>query len=202
MPSSPTQDATVATQICDELDLHANAEEQVVYPVIKAEVPGGASMVDGAVDEHKEARQLIGRVRLTKDPGHLAGLMTELEQAISHQVEEESRRCFRRPVQRWIRGAWRSRCRVRSGEELTRRRPRRLPPRARLDLQAAIAATGSQLSADATIRRCASPLQCRGSRRMDVRVATQDAAVMTPSTADTPRWIPFRSRPWWPRQSA
>jgi len=84
-----TKDASVATQICDELDKHADAEEQAVYPAVEAEIPDGKSKVEEAVDEHKEARQLIGRIRQTKDPDHLAELVSELEQAISHHVEEE-----------------------------------------------------------------------------------------------------------------
>jgi hemerythrin superfamily protein len=84
-----TRDASVAAQICDELDRHAGAEEQVVYPAIKEEVPAAGSLVDEGIDEHKEARQLIGRIRQTKDEDHLAQLVNELEQAISHHVEEE-----------------------------------------------------------------------------------------------------------------
>ncbi len=84
-----TKDEAVATQICDELDQHADAEEKAVYPAIEAQVPDGKSMVEEAVDEHKEARQLIGRIRQTKDPDHLAQLVNDLEQAISHHVEEE-----------------------------------------------------------------------------------------------------------------
>lgn len=84
-----TKDEAVATQICDELDKHADAEEKAVYPAIEAQVPDGKSMVEEAVDEHKEARQLIGRIRQTKDPDHLAQLVNDLEQAISHHVEEE-----------------------------------------------------------------------------------------------------------------
>jgi hemerythrin superfamily protein len=84
-----TRDGSVASQICEELDRHANAEEQVVYPAIEADVPDGKSMVKEAVDEHKEARQLIGRIRQTQDDGHLAELVTELQGAISHHVDEE-----------------------------------------------------------------------------------------------------------------
>ncbi len=84
-----TGDAAISSQICDELDQHAEAEERAVYPAIEAELPDGKSMVEEAVDEHKEARQLIGRIRQTKDEEHLADLVSELEQKISHHVEEE-----------------------------------------------------------------------------------------------------------------
>jgi iron-sulfur cluster repair protein YtfE (RIC family) len=84
-----TRDPSMPTQICDELDRHAMGEEQAVYPVIESEVPGGKDMVKEGVDEHKEARQLIGRIRRTEDPEHLAELVGELKRAIEHHVKEE-----------------------------------------------------------------------------------------------------------------
>lgn len=50
-----TQDASVATKICDELDRHATGEEKAVYPVIASDVPGGKKMAKEGEDEHKEA---------------------------------------------------------------------------------------------------------------------------------------------------
>jgi len=84
-----SHDRAVADQICDELDRHATAEEAEVYPVIADEVSGGKKLADEAEGEHKEAKQLIGRIRRTKDPERLAELMTELKQAIQHHVQEE-----------------------------------------------------------------------------------------------------------------
>ena len=49
---------------------------------------GGQKLAREAENEHKEAKQLIGRVRRTSDPDHLAELMTELKQAIQHHVQE------------------------------------------------------------------------------------------------------------------
>ena len=46
-------------------------------------------MTGEAVKEHKEARQLIGRIRQTSDPEHLAELVGELKTAIQHHVQEE-----------------------------------------------------------------------------------------------------------------
>jgi hemerythrin superfamily protein len=82
-------DADIASKICEELDVHADAEEQVVYPVIASDVPGGEEMVKEAEGEHKEARQLIGRIRRTSDQDKLAELVGELKEAIQHHVHEE-----------------------------------------------------------------------------------------------------------------
>jgi hemerythrin superfamily protein len=84
-----TGDRSVATQICEELDHHTAAEEKVVYPAIASDVSGGKKMVDEGVDEHKEARQLVGRIRQTSDHDHLVELVAELKQAVEHHVHEE-----------------------------------------------------------------------------------------------------------------
>jgi hemerythrin superfamily protein len=84
-----TQDRSVALKICDELDKHTHAEDSAVYPTIEEDVPDGKKMMKEAEDEHKEARQLIGRIRQTEDSDHLAELMTELKGAIEHHVHEE-----------------------------------------------------------------------------------------------------------------
>jgi hemerythrin superfamily protein len=84
-----TGDTSVVEKICEELERHAVGEERAVYPVVADEVPGGKQMSDEAVNEHKEARQLIGRIKNTKDADHLSSLVTELEQAIQHHVQEE-----------------------------------------------------------------------------------------------------------------
>jgi hemerythrin superfamily protein len=86
---SSTHDASVAEQICTELDHHAEAEEKAVYPAFGDEVPGAKDLVAEGAEEHAEARQLIGRIRQTKDADHLDQLVTELQQAIQHHVQEE-----------------------------------------------------------------------------------------------------------------
>ncbi len=78
-----------ALEICDELDKHMKAEDNAVYPVFEEELQNAKDKVHEAEDEHKDARQLIGRIRNTEDVGHLTELMNELEQSIQHHVKEE-----------------------------------------------------------------------------------------------------------------
>ena len=85
--SSPTK--AKAVEICDELDRHTRAEDVAVYPVFEEELSDAKDKVHEAEDEHKQARQLIGRIRNTSDGSHLGELMAELEQAIQHHVREE-----------------------------------------------------------------------------------------------------------------
>jgi hemerythrin superfamily protein len=85
--SSPSED--LAMQICNELDLHAEAEEKAFYPAVREEAPDGEKLIKEGLEEHSEAKQLIGRIKNTTDIGHLTELVTELEAAVNHHVQEE-----------------------------------------------------------------------------------------------------------------
>jgi len=89
-----TGDSTTAHQICEELDLHTRVEEQVVYPPLRSEVQGGPGMAEHAEEEHAEARQIIGRIRQTKDADHLGELVLELKHAVEEHVTEEENEVF------------------------------------------------------------------------------------------------------------
>jgi hemerythrin-like domain-containing protein len=78
-----------ALEICDELDKHTRAEDEAVYPVFAEELSDEKAKVKEASNEHREARQLIGQIRNTKDDQHLSQLMVQLEQAVQHHVHEE-----------------------------------------------------------------------------------------------------------------
>jgi|SRR5689334_8311732 len=78
-----------ALKICDEFDAHGSAEERVFYPVVRDDVPGGKSLAKEGEEEHGEGRQLVGRIKNTSDEQHLVDLMNQLEQAITHHVQEE-----------------------------------------------------------------------------------------------------------------
>jgi hemerythrin-like domain-containing protein len=82
-------DRAVASKICDELDLHTQAEEQAVYPVLKDELKAGKDEVSEAEHEHADAKALISRIRRTKSSDDLDDLMAELKTAIQHHVHEE-----------------------------------------------------------------------------------------------------------------
>ena len=91
-----SQDAAAAEEICAEIEVHAQAEEQVVYPALREQVSGGQQMADHAEKEHAEARQIIGRIRQTEDADHLAEVVAELKSAIEEHVNEEENEVFPR----------------------------------------------------------------------------------------------------------
>ena len=49
-------------QVVTELSVHAVVEEQVLYPAIRAEVPGGEELADHAIDEHQQVKELLVRL--------------------------------------------------------------------------------------------------------------------------------------------
>ncbi|HZW42239.1 MAG TPA: hemerythrin domain-containing protein [Agromyces sp.] len=89
-----TQESSIADEICEELELHTAAEEQFVYPALREGVSGGDALADKAEHEHAEAKQLIGRIKRTSAAEHLSEVVSELEQAIEHHVEEEESTVF------------------------------------------------------------------------------------------------------------
>jgi hemerythrin superfamily protein len=85
---------SIADEICAQLELHTAAEEHFVYPALRERVSDGKKLADEAEHEHAEARQIIGRVKRTSDPQHLADVVAELQKAIEHHVEEEEETVF------------------------------------------------------------------------------------------------------------
>ena len=77
----------VCQQICQELEIHTQLEEEIVYPVL-AKID--SNLEREAEKEHDEAKQLITKIRNAGANGsNLTQLMTQLEQAIEHHVKEE-----------------------------------------------------------------------------------------------------------------
>jgi hemerythrin superfamily protein len=83
-------DEATARTICDELTLHTEIEETLVYPVMR-EVD--EEMTEEAIREHAQAKQLIQQIR-TASGDELVDLMEELEAAIEHHVGEEEGEAF------------------------------------------------------------------------------------------------------------
>ena len=89
-PEGETRDRLVQGVI-RELSVHAAIEEQILYPAIRDEVPGGDQLAEEAIDEHQQAKEMLARLeKLDADDGEtdavLAGLITHVRQ---HVQEEE-----------------------------------------------------------------------------------------------------------------
>ena len=89
------QDPVIAEQICMELMVHTTVEEQEVYPTVKSDVPGGDELEQEAEKEHSEVEQLIKQVQQKGfDDPSVPELMLQIEEGVSHHVEEEETEMF------------------------------------------------------------------------------------------------------------
>ena len=80
----------LAQIICMELTLHAMVEEEIFYPAF-AQATGDQQMLQHALKEHQEIKDLIARV-LTAE--NLDGAIEAVKQHTLHHVEEERRGMF------------------------------------------------------------------------------------------------------------
>jgi hemerythrin-like domain-containing protein len=80
----------VATQLCTELKVHTQCEEQVAYPAMRKAVPSGDQKIDEGIKEHDEAEKLIAQLeQLDVDDPAFESTLLELQAAVQHHVQEE-----------------------------------------------------------------------------------------------------------------
>lgn len=84
----------LATQICKELSIHAQLEEEIFYPAAREAIDDDDTMNEAMV-EHASAKDLIAQIQSTSasDPMY-AALVTVLGEYINHHVEEEQNEIF------------------------------------------------------------------------------------------------------------
>jgi hypothetical protein len=80
----------LAQLICAELTLHTMLEEEIFYPAF-ADAVGDQQMVEHAMKEHQEVKDLIARVP-TAD--NVDGTMEAIRQNVTHHVDEERKGMF------------------------------------------------------------------------------------------------------------
>ena len=86
----PAAKLDLAQVICMELTLHAMVEEEIFYPAF-ARATDDEQMLEHALKEHQEIKDLIGRVPTAEN---LDGAMEAIRQHTLHHVEEERRGMF------------------------------------------------------------------------------------------------------------
>jgi len=88
------QQEQLATQICNELTVHTQIEEEIFYPTVRPAVKDG-DLMDEAVVEHAGAKELIAQLR-TLNPGEemYDAKVTVLSEYIKHHVKEEHTEMF------------------------------------------------------------------------------------------------------------
>jgi len=85
----------LAMKICQELTVHAQIEEEIFYPALRQAFPDAVDLLDEALEEHQDAKELIDDVRSvgTANPA-MDTLVAELDVAIDHHVKEERDELF------------------------------------------------------------------------------------------------------------
>jgi hemerythrin superfamily protein len=84
----------IAEQICQELTVHTEIEEQIFYPAVRGLIKDD-DLMDEALVEHASAKELIAQIR-EMDPGDdlYDARVKVLSEQIDHHVEEEEEEMF------------------------------------------------------------------------------------------------------------
>ncbi|MGH9943945.1 MAG: hemerythrin domain-containing protein [Pyrinomonadaceae bacterium] len=82
------------TQLKQELDLHAQLEETLLYPRLKA-VEETQDITIEAIEEHQEVKDLLAELEATAPENEeWNDLLLELKENVEHHVEEEENEMF------------------------------------------------------------------------------------------------------------
>lgn len=91
---STTQRRDLAMEICMELTVHAQLEEEIFYPALRAAFKE-ADLLDEAEVEHATAKDLIAQIQEAGEPDEkFDALVTVLGEYIDHHVKEERGEIF------------------------------------------------------------------------------------------------------------
>ena len=80
--------------IIRELSVHAAIEEQVLYPVMRKELPDGDHLVQAAIDEHQQVKEALAAIERADTPTERDPLLVQLIADVRHHVEEEETELF------------------------------------------------------------------------------------------------------------
>ena len=84
----------IAQQICLELRVHTQIEEEIFYPTSR-EFLKDDEIVNEAIVEHQAAKDLIGQIEgMAPSDAMYDAKVTVLQEAIEHHVEEEEKEYF------------------------------------------------------------------------------------------------------------
>jgi hemerythrin superfamily protein len=81
--------SALVTQICNELKVHAEIEEEIFYPAVRKAIDDG-DLMDEALVEHAGAKELIAQLEgMSPDDELYDAKVTVLGEQIQHHVKEE-----------------------------------------------------------------------------------------------------------------
>jgi hemerythrin superfamily protein len=83
----------LAAEICQELKIHAQIEEEIFYPAVRDECGDCEDLLDEAKVEHASLRHLIDEIE-TESDGQFAARVIVLAEYVRHHVREEQNELF------------------------------------------------------------------------------------------------------------
>ena len=79
----------LASQICVALALHAQVEEEIVYPAARLALPDGEDVLDEAYVEHASAKSLVAQIKtMTSDQPLFDARVKVLGEYVDHHVRK------------------------------------------------------------------------------------------------------------------
>lgn len=88
------QKQRIVEQICQELTVHAQIEEEIFYPAVRQSIDD-EELVDEAEDEHAEAKEYIAELQsMQPDDADYDTTVLSLAKAVMHHVQEEESEMF------------------------------------------------------------------------------------------------------------
>jgi hemerythrin superfamily protein len=87
--ASANEKTALVKQICDALTVHAEIEEEIFYPAVRAAIDD-EDLMDEALVEHAGAKDLISQLKeMSSDDELYDAKVTVLGEQINHHVQEE-----------------------------------------------------------------------------------------------------------------
>ena len=89
-----TQKKKLVHEICTELDVHAQIEEEIFYPAVKAALKD-KELVPEATVEHASLKDLIAQIKDVEPDGEMYDAKVKvLSEYVKHHVKEEQNEMF------------------------------------------------------------------------------------------------------------
>ncbi len=84
----------LAQQICQELTVHAQVEEEIFYPALR-EALKDTDLLDEAAVEHQSAKDLIAQIQAAGEPDEMVDAKVKvLGEYVDHHIKEERGEIF------------------------------------------------------------------------------------------------------------
>lgn len=91
---STSKKKMLVSQICTELSVHAQVEEEIFYPAVKQALKD-KEMIPEALVEHATLKELIGQVESIEPDGEMFNAKIKvLSEYVKHHVKEEQNEMF------------------------------------------------------------------------------------------------------------